>query len=129
MEKVGDDRSRAVNRLEAAERILRGERLRWLLGKKKELVVSGNVFGKTMTDLRYDHMLSEVSHTELERELLMMELEKGPRGVPQLAEATGILGPAVFRHVVMLMKARRAESKGEKDGLELFGVVETGVKK
>jgi hypothetical protein len=129
MEKANEDTGLAWRRLEAAERVLRGERLRWLLGKKKELVVSGNVFGKTMTDIRYERLLSEVSHTELERELLMMELEKGPRGVPQLAEATGIGGPAVFRHVVMLMKARRVESKGEKDGLELFGVVDTGVKK
>jgi hypothetical protein len=129
MENAKDDSTIARRRIEAAERVLRGDRLRWLLGKKKELVVSGNVFGKTMTDLRYEHLLSEVSHTELERELLMMELEKGPRGVPQLAEATGISGPAVFRHVVMLMKARRVESKGDKDGLELFGVVDTGVKK
>jgi len=109
--------------------VLRGDRIRWLLGKKRELVVSGNVFGKTMTDARYEHMLSEVSHTELERELVLMELEEGPRGVPEVAAATGLPGPAVFRHMVMLMKARRVESKGERDGLELFGPVDTGAKK
>ena len=116
-------------RLEAAERVLRGERLRWLLGKKKELVQTGNVFGKTMTDVRYERMLSEVSHTELERELVLMELEAGPRGVPEVAAATGLAGPVVFRHIVMLMKARRVESKGERDGIELWGPVETGAKK
>ena len=116
-------------RLEAAERVLRGERLRWLLGKKKELVQTGNVFGKTMTDVRYERMLSEVSHTELERELVLMELEAGPKGVPELAAATGLPGPHVFRHIVMLMKARRVESKGERDGIELWGPVETGAKK
>ncbi|MBM4248418.1 MAG: hypothetical protein FJ149_03110 [Euryarchaeota archaeon] len=113
-------------RLEAAERVLRGERLRWLLGKKRELVQTGNVFGKTMTDARYERMLSEVSHTELERELVLMELEKGPRGVPEVAAATGLPGPVVFRHLVMLMKARRVEVRGERDGVELFGPVETG---
>lgn len=116
-------------RLEAAERVLRGDRVRWLLGKKHELVVSGNVFGKTMTDARFEHMLSEVSHTELERELVLMELEERPRGVPEVAAATGLPGPTVFRHIVMLMKARRVESKGERDGIELFGPVETGAKR
>jgi hypothetical protein len=109
--------------------VLRGDRIRWLLGKKRELVVSGNVFGKTMTDARFEHMLSEVSHTELERELVLMELEERPGGVPEVAAAIGLLGPAVFRHIVMLMKARKVESKGERDGAELFGPVETGAKR
>ena len=129
MENASDDEGLALRKLEAAERVLRGERLRWLLGKRKELVASGNAFGKTMTDVRYDRMLSEISHTELERELLMMEIEKGPRGVPELSAATGIPGPAVFRHIVMLMKARRVEARGERDGIELFGAVDTGVRK
>jgi len=129
MEKAKEDEGLAWRKLEAAERVLRGERLRWLLGKKKELVASGNVFGKTMTDIRYDRLLSEVSHTELERELIMMELEKCPRGVPEVAKATGIPGPAVFRHIVMLMKARRVEARGEKDGVEQFGAVDAGVKR
>ena len=119
----------APKRLEAAERVLKGDRVRWLLGKKKELVVSGNVFGKTMTDARFEHMLTEVSHIELERELVLMELEERPRGVPEVAAATGLPGPGVFRHIVMLMKARRVESKGERDGIELFGPVETGAKR
>jgi hypothetical protein len=119
----------APKRLEAAERVLKGDRVRWLLGKKKELVVSGNVFGKTMTDARFEHMLTEVSHIELERELVLMELEQRPRGVPEVAAATGLPGPVVFRHMVMLMKARRVESKGERDGVELFGPVETGARR
>ncbi len=133
MAEVGGDknpgRGPGQKRLEAAERVLRGERLRWLLGKKRELVQTGNVFGKTMTDIRYERMLSEVSHTELERELVLMELEDGPRGVPEVAAATGLPGPVVFRHIVMLMKARRVEARGEKDGIEQFGAADTGVRK
>lgn len=119
-------REQGQKRIKAAERVLRGERLRWLLGKKRELVQTGNVFGKTMTDARYERMLSEVSHTELERELVLMELEEGPKGVPEVAAATGLPGPHVFRHIIMLMKARRVEAKGERDGIELFGAAETG---
>ena len=113
-------------RLEAAERVLRGDRLRWLLGKKRELVATGNVFGKTMTDARYDRLLSEVAHTEMERELVLMELEKRPRGVTEVAAATGLPAPVVFRHIVMLMKARKVDYAGERDGVELFGAAETG---
>ena len=122
-------RGKPPKRLEAAERVLKGDRIRWLLGKRKELVVSGNVFGKTMTDARFEHLLTDVSHIELERELVLMELEVRPRGVPEVAAATGLPGPIVFRHIVMLMKARRVESKSERDGVELFGPVETGAKR
>jgi DNA-binding transcriptional ArsR family regulator len=124
-----DQREMGQRRLEAAERVLRGERVRWLVGTRRALVETGNVFGKMLTDARFARLLSEISKTELERELVLMELEEGPRGVEQVAGATGLSPPQVFRHIIMLMKARKVEDKGERDGVELFGPVGGGERK
>lgn len=107
--------------LRAAERVVRGDRVRWLLGKRKELVEKGNVFGKTLTDARFDHLIDEIGRVELERELIMMELEGGERTIPELVRATGLDRSAVHRHLLMLVRARRVELGGQRDGLQLFG--------
>lgn len=107
--------------LRAAGRVVRGDRVRWLLGKRKELVERGNVFGKTLTDARFDHLMDEIGRVELERELIMMELEGGERTIPELVRATGLDRSAVHRHLLMLLRARRVETRGERAGLQLFG--------
>jgi len=122
------DSEMRLNRLRAAERVVAGERIRWLLGKKKDIVEKGNVFGKTMTEARYELIMSDISETELERELVLMELERGPRGIGAISEATGILGLVIFKHIVMLVKNRRVESRGQKDGEEIYGPVKGGGK-
>ncbi len=114
----------ARKRLEAAERVVRGDRVRWLIGKRKELVETGNVFGKTLTDTRFDHLMQDIARAELERELIVMELERGERTMDELVEATGVERGAVFKHILMLMKSRRVEMRGERGGVELFGVVQ-----
>ena len=107
--------------LEAAERVVSGDRVRWLLGKRKALVETGNVFGKTLTDVRFDHLMEEIARAELERELVMMELERGERTLPELVEATGVERASLFRHLLTLIRFRRVELRGEREGLQLFG--------
>ncbi|MGQ9582166.1 MAG: helix-turn-helix domain-containing protein [Thermoplasmatota archaeon] len=110
-------------KMEAAERVVRGERVRWLVGKRKALVETGNVFGKTLTDTRFDHLMQDIARAELERELILMELEGGERTMEQLADATGLERGTVFKHLLMLMKSRRVEMRGEREGVKLFGLV------
>jgi hypothetical protein len=107
-------------RLEAAERVVKGDRVRWLIGMKPELTSTANLLKKGMTDARFDLIIQEIAHVEFERELIMMELEEGSRSVEEVALATGLATPVVFRHIVMLMKARRVEEAGERDGMALF---------
>lgn len=101
-------------RVRAALRTLEGERVRWLLGKKGSLTTSGNVFGEVITEPRYDFIVQKAAAVELERNLLLQEMEEGPRTVHELHDATGIAKPEIVRHVIALKRWRLVEQVGTK---------------
>jgi DNA-binding transcriptional ArsR family regulator len=101
-------------RIRAALRTLEGERVRWLLGKKGALTTSGNVFGEAITEPRYDFIVQKAAAVELERNLLLQEMEEGPRTVHELHDATGLAKPEVVRHVIALKRWRLVEQVGMK---------------
>jgi len=101
-------------RVRAALRTLEGERVRWLLGKKGSLTTSGNVFGEVITEPRYDFIVQKAAAVELERYLLLQEMEEGARTVHELHDATGIAKPEIVRHVIALKRWRLVEQVGTK---------------
>jgi hypothetical protein len=101
-------------RVRAALRTLEGERVRWLLGKKGSLTTSGNVFGEVITEPRYDFIVQKAAAVELERNLLLQEMEEGARTVHELHDATGIPKPEIVRHVIALKRWRLVEQIGTK---------------
>jgi len=101
-------------RIRAALRTLEGERVRWLLGKKGALTTSGNVFGEAITEPRYDFIVQKAAAVELERNLLLQEMEEGPRTVHELHDATGMAKPEIVRHVIALKRWRLVEQVGMK---------------
>jgi hypothetical protein len=101
-------------RVRAALRTLEGERVRWLLGKKGSLTTSGNVFGEVITEPRYDFIVQKAAAVELERNLLLQEMEEGARTVHELHDATGIPKPEIVRHVIALKRWRLVEQTGTK---------------
>jgi len=101
-------------RIRAALRTLEGERIRWLLGKKGTLTTSGNVFGEAITEPRYDFIVQKAAAVELERNLLLQEMEEGPRTVHELHDATGMAKPEIVRHVIALKRWRLVEQVGLK---------------
>src|SRR4030042_2653147 len=96
-------------RINAALRTVEGERGRWLLGKKGQLTTSGNVIGETITDARYSFILQKAAGVELERNMLMLEMESGPRTVHELHESTCLPKPEIVRHLIALKKWRLVE--------------------
>jgi len=101
-------------RIEAARRTVEGERVRWLLGKKGQLTTTGNVFGEAITDARYSFIVQKAAAVELERNSLLMQMERGPRTVHELHDATGISKPEIVRHIIALKKWRLIEQAGMK---------------
>lgn len=106
--------SRREARIRAALRTLEGERIRWLLGKKGQLTTGGNVFGERITEARYDFVVQKAAAVELERNLLLQEMEEGPRTVHELHDATGIGKPEIVKHLIALRKWRLVEQVGMK---------------
>ncbi len=101
-------------KIRAALRTLEGERIRWLLGKKGSLTTKDNVFGETITDARYSFILQKAASVELERNMLLLQMEAGPRTVHELHDATGLPKPEIVRHIIALKRWRLIEQVGMK---------------
>ena len=101
-------------RIEAARRTVEGERVRWLLGKKGQLTTTGNVFGEAITDARYGFIVQKAAAVELERNSLLVQMERSPRTVHELHDSTGIPKPEIVRHIIALKKWRLIEQAGMK---------------
>jgi hypothetical protein len=101
-------------KIRAALRTVDGERVRWLLGKKGQLVTTGNVFGDPITEPRYDFIVQKAAEVELERNLLLQEMETAPKTVHELHEATRIAKPDIVKQIIALKRWRLVELTGMK---------------
>jgi len=101
-------------KIRAALRTVEGERIRWLLGKRGQMTTTGNVFGEVVTGPRYDFIVQKAASVELERNLLLAEMEDGPRTVHELHDATHIQKTEIVKHIIAMKKWRLVEQVGMK---------------
>jgi len=107
-------------RLAAAQEVVDGERVRWLLGKKLKLTHEENVYGKQIAENRYELILANAASAELERKLILKEISNVPKSAVEVAGALGLEPAEVLRHFIALKKWHLAEDAGERDGYLLF---------
>ena len=72
------------------------------------------MFGEVITGPRYDFIVQKAAGVELERNLLLDEMEQGPRTVHELHDATGIPKPEIVKQIIALKKWRLVEQAGMK---------------
>jgi hypothetical protein len=101
-------------KIRASLRTVDGERIRWLLGKKGSMVTTGNVFGEVLSEPRYDVIVQKAAAVEFERNLLLEEMEDGPKTIHELHDATGIDKPEIVKHIIALRRWRVVEQVGMK---------------
>jgi predicted Rossmann fold nucleotide-binding protein DprA/Smf involved in DNA uptake len=107
-------------RMDAAMEVMDGERVRWLLGKKLSITQDQNVFGKTISENRYDLILSNAAEAELFRRLITGEITDEPKTTVEIAESLEMDPAEVLRHLIAMRKWRMVEEAGSKDGYLLF---------
>jgi coenzyme F420-reducing hydrogenase delta subunit len=89
-------------RLSAATRVVGGERVRWLMGRKQELLEKGDVYGRPVSNDAFDALLeSSVAEEYLRNRLLLLTTER-PLSVREMASAIGMQPKQVLRHVMAL---------------------------
>jgi len=103
--------------------MMESERMRWLLGKKPILTTKGNVFGEVVTETRCDIVLHNAATIEIERNMILQELENGPKTVHQLHDLTGIPKMDIVRHLIALMKWRKVEYAGREGNSPLYSAL------
>ena len=99
-------------KLEAAIDAFRDERIRWFVGKSRELVDKGLITLEKM-----DELVRYLLRDEIERHLIMREIEKnGPLTVGEIADRTGISPERVEEHVKVLCVVGELLPSGEREG-------------
>ena len=92
-------------RLAAADRVVQSERVRWLVGRKQEMLEKGNVYGHHVDASTLDSALKgSVADEYLQSRLLLLAAD-APLSVKQMAAAIGVSPRLVLPHVMSLEQA------------------------
>jgi len=101
-------------------RMMEGERIRWLMGKRPILTTKGNVFNEIVTETRFDIVLYNAAIVEMDRNMILQELEAGPKTVHQLNELTGIPKHDIVKHLIAMKKWGKVDYAGREGKSPLY---------
>jgi F420-non-reducing hydrogenase iron-sulfur subunit len=90
------------NKLRAAEAVLSGEKMRWVIGKQTEFLDSGNKYGEIFTEHEFNRAIDMIIVEETETQEILGQLKEGAQSVRELAETLGMPSERVFRYITAL---------------------------
>jgi F420-non-reducing hydrogenase iron-sulfur subunit len=92
-------------RLAAARGVVEGERVRWLVGRKREVLERGNVYGEKLEGDAFDTVLtSSVAEEYLRSRLLLLTTDRA-LSVKEMGAEVGMSPRLVLPHVMALEQA------------------------
>ncbi len=94
-------------RLVAAREALAQERIRWLVGRERELVEDKNVFGEKVSQEEFDQLMLQTIEKEFAKRRILLSIEEGALSVREIAQIVDASPMEVLRNMVSL----------ERDGL------------
>jgi len=94
-------------RLVAAKETLAQERVRWLVGRERELVEDKNVFGEKIFQEEFDQLMLQTIEKEFVRRRILLSIGEDALSVKEIAQRVEVSSREVLRNIVSL----------ERDGL------------
>ncbi len=94
-------------RLVAAKDALAQERIRWLVGRERELVEDKNVFGDRVSQEEFDHLMLQAIEKEFAKRRILLSIGEGTLSVKEIAQRVEASSREVLRNMISL----------ERDGL------------
>ena len=91
-------------KLEAAEAVLAGEKIRWVIGKRSPFLESGNMYGEIFTEHEFNRAIDMIIVEETELQEIIAKLREGSQSVKDLAKALAIPAARVFRYIIALKR-------------------------
>lgn len=91
-------------KLNIAEAVLAGEKIRWVIGKRTPFLESGNMYGEIFTEHEFNRAIDMIIVEETEVQEILGRLEEGAQSVKDLAENLAIPSERVFRYVTALVR-------------------------
>ncbi len=89
-------------RLSASKGALADDRLRWLVGRERELIEEGNVFGERLPQEEFDRVMDESIRKEYQRNRILQSLKENALTIREMAEVVGLPPREVLRNLVAL---------------------------
>jgi len=91
-------------KLKAAQAVLAGEKMRWIIGKKTEFLESGNKYGEIFTEHEFSRALDMIIVEETDVQEILMKLKDGAQSVKNLATDLSIPSERVFKYITALCR-------------------------
>jgi F420-non-reducing hydrogenase iron-sulfur subunit len=93
-----------LKKLETAEAVLAGEKIRWVIGKRTPFLDSGNMYGEVFTEHEFSRAIDMIIVEETEVQEILAKLREGAQSVKDLAKALAIPSERVFRYMTALKR-------------------------
>jgi F420-non-reducing hydrogenase iron-sulfur subunit len=110
-------------KLEAAQAVLAGEKMRWIIGKKTEFLKSGNKYGEIFTEHEFSRALDMIIVEETEVQEILMKLKEGSQSVKNLAAALSIPSERVFKYILALCRKEMVKMEKVTDRTPLYQLI------
>jgi F420-non-reducing hydrogenase iron-sulfur subunit len=88
--------------IKAAKAATEDFRLRVLVGREKELIEDGNVYGEEVSQEEFDEITDEAINAEYMRNRIYLMVKKEPLSVKDLSKHLDVDSRTVLRHIVMM---------------------------
>lgn len=92
-------------RLTAAKEALAQEKIRWLVGKERELVEDKNVFGEKASQADFDQLMFQTVEKEFAKRRILLSMGKDALSVKEIARIVGVSPTEVLRNMISLERA------------------------
>jgi F420-non-reducing hydrogenase iron-sulfur subunit len=91
-------------KLEVAEAVLAGEKIRWVIGKRTPFLESGNMYGEVFTEHEFNRAIDMIIVEETEVQEILGRLKAESSSVKDLATELAIPSERVFRYITALKR-------------------------
>ncbi len=120
----GKDREKISKELEAVCNTVSETRVRVIMGKEKELVEEGNVYGEKLPQEEFDSMMNDILENERIREKILLLAKGKPLSVKEMAEKMKMPPNKVGGHVMWLRYKGKISLHSKKGRSPLYRTVE-----
>jgi coenzyme F420-reducing hydrogenase delta subunit len=92
------------DKLEAAEAVLAGEKIRWVIGKRSPFLETGNKYGEIFTEHEFNRAIDMIIVEEMEVQEILRKLNEEAHSVKDLSKTLAIPSERVFKYVTALKR-------------------------
>ncbi len=115
-------------KLEVAEAVLAGEKIRWVIGKKTPFLEKGNMYGEIFTEHEFRRAIEMIIVEETEFQEIILKLKKqGAQSVKELAGSLQMPSERVFRYITALKRKGFVKLDKVIDRTPIYQLVSQGV--